>query len=124
MPITYHTADYLYPVTSKPIKDGIIGTDDTGKITAILNPALPSFSAPASAPKRHDGLLIPGFINAHCHLELSHLKGVSQTGKTLLPFLVDVVTLRDVDQSTVDAAITEQDHLNVGSGHPSRRRHL
>ena len=116
MPITYHTADYVYPITSAPIKGGIVGVDEGGRITDVLNPASPHFTAPASAPKRHAGILTPGFVNAHCHLELSHLKGVSETGKTLLPFLVDVVTLRGSDQTTIDAAIAEQDGLMWQAG--------
>ncbi|MEM1358313.1 MAG: S-adenosylhomocysteine deaminase, partial [Bacteroidota bacterium] len=107
--MTYHTADYLYPITSPPIKNGIIGLDEEGRITEILNPASPTFIAPAAAPKKHTGILIPGFINTHCHLELSHLVGKSQTGKTLLPFLVDVVTMREMPQEAIDQAIIAQD---------------
>lgn len=114
--ISYHTADYLYPITAAPIKGGIIGLDDSGKIREILDPAASTFSAPATAPQKHDGILIPGFINTHCHLELSHLVGKSQTGKTLLPFLVDVVTMREMPQEEIDAAIKLQDRLMWESG--------
>ena len=107
--MTYHTADYLYPVTSAPIRNGIIALDDDGRITEILDPASSTFKAPATEPIKHAGILIPGFINTHCHLELSHLAGKSQTGKTLLPFLVDVVTMREVPQEEIDAAIEKWD---------------
>ncbi|MEL7160755.1 MAG: amidohydrolase family protein [Bacteroidota bacterium] len=107
--MTYHTADYVYPITSPPIKNGVVALDETGKIVAVLDPARPTYAAPAEAPQKHAGVLIPGFVNAHCHLELSHLVGKSQTGKTLLPFLVDVVTMREVPQEEIDAAIVAQD---------------
>ncbi|MFT7121004.1 MAG: cytosine/adenosine deaminase-related metal-dependent hydrolase [Neolewinella sp.] len=106
---SFHTADYVYPITSAPIKNGIIVLDAKGMITAVLDPASPTYIAPASAPQKHDGILIPGFINTHCHLELSHLVGKSQTGKTLLPFLVDVITMREMPQEAVDAAIEKWD---------------
>lgn len=111
-----YTADYLYPIASPPIRNGIITLDDSGRITDIRDPSAPDFVSPASPPKRLEGILIPGFINAHCHLELSHLRGVSATGKTLLPFLVDVVTLREVEQEVIDAAIAAQDRLMWESG--------
>ena len=103
------TADYVYPISAPPIRNGLISLDESGTIVAIQDPASPAFTAPAAPPQRYDGILIPGFINAHCHLELSHLRGRSATGKTLLPFLVDVVTMREVDQEEIDQAIIEQD---------------
>jgi cytosine/adenosine deaminase-related metal-dependent hydrolase len=107
--MTYHTANYIYPITSPPIKNGIVALDGEGKITKILDPASPTFAAPVAEPIKHDGILIPGFINTHCHLELSHMVGKSQTGKTLLPFLVDVVTMREMPQKDIDAAIEKWD---------------
>lgn len=41
-----------------------------------------------------DGILMPGLINCHCHLELSHLKGMIPPGTGLVPFLISVVTKR------------------------------
>lgn len=113
--ITY-SANYVYPISSPAIKDGLVTLDDTGKVVAIVDPSLPQSTAPASPPKRFDGVLIPAFINAHCHLELSHLRGVSSTGKTLLPFLKDVVTLRDTAPEEIERAIREQDRLMWAAG--------
>ena len=118
--MTAHTADYVYPITSPPIKNGVVVLDNDGRVTAVHDPASLTYLAsttksgladasPATAPIKHDGILIPGFINTHCHLELSHLIGKSQTGKTLLPFLVDVVTMRETDQAEIDAAIAHWD---------------
>jgi cytosine/adenosine deaminase-related metal-dependent hydrolase len=41
------------------------------------------------------GLISPGFVNAHCHLELSHMKNVIPAHTGLVPFLLDVVGKRD-----------------------------
>lgn len=114
MPV--YTADYVYPISAPPIKNGLVELDDSGRVSSVLDPGAATFIAPAHPPNYVKGVLIPGFVNAHCHLELSHLRGKSATGKTLLPFLVDVVTLREVDRETIDAAIIEQDRLMWEAG--------
>ena len=55
------------------------------------------------------GILCPGFINTHCHLELSHMKGRIDTGTGLLPFLQAVVGYRDIAQEEIDTAIIAAD---------------
>jgi aminodeoxyfutalosine deaminase len=41
------------------------------------------------------GILCPGFINAHCHLELSHLRGVIPEKTGLVQFVQEVMTKRE-----------------------------
>ncbi len=62
-------ADYLF--TGKDFLDGnsVLVTDDAGKIMEIIDE-----SAAGQDVEVFNGILSPGFINAHCHLELSHLK--------------------------------------------------
>jgi cytosine/adenosine deaminase-related metal-dependent hydrolase len=66
-------ADYVYPVCADPIKNGIVTVDDFGKIIAVIDPSLlrETYNAPV---EQVSGIICPGFINTHCHLELSHLK--------------------------------------------------
>ncbi|MBU6262168.1 MAG: amidohydrolase family protein [Bacteroidetes bacterium] len=51
------------------------------------------------------GMLSPGFINAHCHLELSHLKGAIPTQTGLSEFVKQIVPKRAAAQEIIDAAI-------------------
>ena len=99
------TADWIYPVTSPPIQEGVIVLNDKGEILSIDQREAHDWASLSI----HRGILVPGFINAHCHLELSHLKGVVGTGTTLLPFLKSVVQFRDVPQGEIDAAIARAD---------------
>ena len=61
-------------------------------------------------------LLCPGFINAHCHLELSHLKNQVSPGKGLVNFLLDVVGKRDFEPTVIlDASQqAEKEMYNAG----------
>ncbi|MEM9836432.1 MAG: amidohydrolase family protein [Bacteroidota bacterium] len=102
----YFSADYVFPIAQAPIKDGVVQVNEAGEIIAIGKAA--DFTG-ASAPRAAGSIIIPGFVNTHCHLELSHLIGKVDTGTTLLPFLVGVVSLREVEQSVIDAAIAAND---------------
>lgn len=43
----------------------------------------------------YEGILCPGFINAHCHLELSHLKNKLPKYTGLIPFLQKIPSFRN-----------------------------
>jgi aminodeoxyfutalosine deaminase len=65
-------------------------TQPDGTIEAII----PVSEAGADV-KKLEGILTPGLINAHCHLELSHLKDVIPPHTGLVEFLCSVVTKRE-----------------------------
>jgi len=52
-----------------------------------------------------NGLLTPGFVNAHCHLELSHLKNAIPAHTGLQEFVKQIVALRKVDEHVIADAI-------------------
>jgi len=55
------------------------------------------------------GLLCPGFVNCHCHLELSHMKDVIETGAGLVDFLIKVVGKRSAVREQIVTAIKDAD---------------
>jgi aminodeoxyfutalosine deaminase len=65
-------------------------TDEEGVIENII-----SVSDAGDDIQHFPGILSPGFINCHCHLELSHLKNVIPPHTGLIEFLCSVVTKRD-----------------------------
>ena len=52
-----------------------------------------------------DGILSPGFINAHCHLELSHLKNKIGVNVGLQEFVKQIVAIRKVEEHIIADAI-------------------
>ncbi len=85
-------ADIVYPISSKPIKNGIVVLDDDGKIENLLDE---KDEIDPSKIEKHEGSISPGFVNAHCHLELSHLKGVIPERRGLVEFAKGVILNRN-----------------------------
>lgn len=105
-------ADLILPVSLKPIRKGVIIVDEEGKVLKIddqrnYNPA---------DLEIYEGVIVPGFVNAHCHLELSHMKGKVDTGKGLIPFITDVVTKRAASTDEISEAIAKAEKEMIENG--------
>lgn len=89
----YLSANYVFPGNSAPIKDGVVVLDHEDSVVDVLNPD--EDKVLWNNVEKHEGILCPGFVNSHCHLELSYLKGKIEQKKQLHGFIKDVVALRD-----------------------------
>jgi len=68
-------AGSVHPVTAPPIEDGAVLVDDRGKIAAVgPHPHVPTPPG-IQALEFRDAVLVPGLVNTHTHLELTHLAG-------------------------------------------------
>jgi cytosine/adenosine deaminase-related metal-dependent hydrolase len=56
--------------------------------------------------EQHTGILSPGFVNCHCHLELSHMRGVIPQGTGLVDFVLAVVKQRHFPEEEILTAIS------------------
>lgn len=106
------SATRIYSGDGRIWEDQVIVLDNEGTILSID----PANRHDPSSVKHYPGVITPGFINAHCHLELSHMKGVIPTGTGLLPFLKSVVTLRDFDPEFIEDSIRKADQEMMGAG--------
>lgn len=91
MAIKRIAASYVYTLESaEPLKNGFVEYDDNdGTIlrTGVCeNP---------DGEDILDGALVPGFVNAHCHVELSHLYGKFYKGSGMAGFIDQINALRD-----------------------------
>lgn len=104
MPYRKFQADYLFTGSDLTANSSVLITNEKGEIKDIV----------AAGQAGEDvaifpGILCPGFINAHCHIELSHLKNkiAEQTG--LPDFVYKVVRERHYpEEEIVDAIKTAQ----------------
>lgn len=72
------------------LPDGsVINIADDGTIIEVLD------SSHSANAKHYNGIICPGFVNAHCHLELSHMKGEIAEHTGLIPFLKQVSFTRN-----------------------------
>jgi aminodeoxyfutalosine deaminase len=64
-----------------------------------------------------DGILCPGFVNAHCHIELSHLKNKIPQHTGLVNFILDILKLRGADDEIKQEAmrLAEEELYNSGT---------
>lgn len=89
-------ADAVFDGHEMTNKEQVLITDPQGKILDMVH-----CSEAGEDVMISKGILTPGFINAHCHLELSHLKDVIPPHTGLIPFLLDVVGKRNFPRELI-----------------------
>jgi len=110
----YLSADYIFPVSSEPIKDGIVVIDESGVIVDIIDGG--RRSEISATIELYQGIIIPGFVNSHCHLELSHMHGKIPKGAGLVSFISAIISQRSADEYQVMAAMKTYDQLMFTNG--------
>lgn len=111
---TLYTADYIVPVTQPPIKSGVVEVGDGGLIVGVYSPDSPALIGRTVIRLR--GVIVPGFVNAHCHLELSHMKDRIPRHTGLVPFLLAVMSARVAERNAIENAMSAADAQMVDNG--------
>ncbi|MBV8388477.1 MAG: amidohydrolase family protein, partial [Mucilaginibacter sp.] len=109
-----YRADYVFPVNTDPIKNGVVTIDDHGRIIAVSD--MPPPNVKLSDVENLKGVLCPGFVNTHCHLELSHLKDKLSQGNGLINFIKEIQSVRNADNATILKAAEKADQQMYDSG--------
>jgi cytosine/adenosine deaminase-related metal-dependent hydrolase len=95
-----YRADWVLPVSDAPIRDGWIGIAD-GRLAAIgAGPA-------GEAADLGRVALLPALVNAHTHLELSHLHGRVPPGDDFTRWIEALMALRREYPDAVDPEIRD-----------------
>ncbi len=80
--------------------DRVLITDEAGCIKDLL-----PLDLAGEGIEKFDGILSPGLINCHCHLELSHMKGLIPEKTGLVDFVYRIVTERHHPEEQIQSAI-------------------
>jgi cytosine/adenosine deaminase-related metal-dependent hydrolase len=105
------TADYIftgYEMLSAPT---VLITDGSGVIIDLVN-----IEEAGDGIEEFNGIISPGFVNAHCHLELSHLKGRISENTGLVEFVQQVMNNRSKGNEQQLEAMEQADSKMYHSG--------
>lgn len=108
------SAQYVFTNTGPALKRAIITTEDDGTIVSVSDTG--GDLAEAESISFHNGIIIPGFVNCHSHIELSHLKGLIPAGTGLAGFLWKIGSLREAATIEIEAAILKADDEMLSGG--------
>ncbi|MEP7251153.1 MAG: amidohydrolase family protein, partial [Ginsengibacter sp.] len=111
MPYRKFKADYLFDGSDFCDAGSVLITDEKGKVIEVTNTKNAGGDIETFA-----GILSPGFINAHCHLELSHLKNKIPEKTGLVNFVYKVITERHHEAAEIETAIEAAIEEMRGSG--------
>ncbi|MDE3144452.1 MAG: amidohydrolase family protein [Bacteroidota bacterium] len=111
MPYQKFKADHLFTGTEILDKNHVLITDEKGIVQEIIDEK----NAGDDIQTFH-GLLSPGFINCHCHLELSHMKNLIPQQTGLVDFVFNVVTQRHFPEDEILDAIAKAEDEMIANG--------
>lgn len=115
-------ASYLVPISGEPVPGGAVAIDDgiivaTGTLTQLRR----EFSAPVT--DYHGCALMPGLVNAHTHLELTHFpawllrKDLKYSPRTYVDWIIQVIKVkRGLQQDELSASLREGLEISLQAG--------
>jgi cytosine/adenosine deaminase-related metal-dependent hydrolase len=99
-------ANYIFPVAGKPVKNGYLVLDDKGTIMEVVDTGgqIPEIEG----LEYYSGVLVPGFINAHNHVELSHMHNTIEQGLGMDEFVSQIPKNRWAEPEVIRKATFDQ----------------
>lgn len=108
------SAQYIITNSGPPLKRALINTQDNGTIISIEN--TDGELREKRSVEYHNGIIIPGFVNCHCHLELSQMKSGIEEGRGLGDFILQIRNTRENNPENIlkSAISADTDMYNEG----------
>jgi cytosine/adenosine deaminase-related metal-dependent hydrolase len=104
-------ADYLFDGYQMHTPDSVLICSQDGTVEDIADE-----HRAGDGVEEFSGMIVPGFINCHCHLELSHMKGLIPEKQGLIDFVLSVMSKRFQSSAFKQEAIldAEKEMLDTG----------
>jgi cytosine/adenosine deaminase-related metal-dependent hydrolase len=103
----HFSAQYVITNSGPILKRAIITVENDGTIINIEDTR--GDLQEKSSVEFYNGIIIPGFVNCHCHLELSHMKGAIVNGTGLIDFIQQVRDTRISENERIISAALKAD---------------
>ena len=101
------SSSYIFDGKGNLFKNGILVLDKENKIIDLIDTR--GEVNEIQDLEYYNGIICPGFINAHCHLELSYLKGIISKSDNLTGFIKQMILKREQNYSNVYEEIEKAD---------------
>ncbi len=107
-------ANYIFPVSGPPLKNGIVEVDPSGKIINVIDTK--GSLRETAGLEFYNGIITPGFVNAHCHLELSYMKNRIPEKCGLDQFVFHLTKIRNETSEYIHNAIENSHNEMIRNG--------
>ncbi len=108
------SAQYILTNTGQPLKRAVVYTEEDGTVVQIDDTG--GKLTDRASVEFYNGIIIPGFVNCHCHLELSHMKDSIARGTGLGEFLEQMRSKRESSTEQIITAAKEADNYMCAEG--------
>jgi cytosine/adenosine deaminase-related metal-dependent hydrolase len=112
----FFSAQKVFSPSGKMVLNGVLVMQGQ-RVVDFIDPAQHQGPSPdSSSVRKLNGILSPGFINAHCHLELSGLAGMLSKGSGLAGFILELQRIRSREDEDMIEAARRQDQYMFDCG--------
>ncbi|GHT68976.1 chlorohydrolase [Bacteroidia bacterium] len=98
------SAHYIFPIAQPPLRNAVVTLSDEGEILDVS--ASRGNVQEEEGVEFYNGIIAPAFVNAHCHLELSYMRGKIACGTGLAEF---------VQQTGIQKRLTNTEQTQVAA---------
>ncbi len=102
------SAQYVFTSAGQPLRRGVVTAGSDGTIISVEDTRGDLEEKPGT--EFYNGIIIPGLVNCHAHLELSHMHNTLPAGGGLTEFITGIRQRRDAETEEIVRAARSADN--------------